>query len=190
MTGGQESVCVEDIVLEILSLPFFLRLFSVSLFLSFDDSFGAFSSAAVFVCMRCKARRRRELREKFLGEARKRCSPTGKQFHRQYRGLLVENAIMISHKVSNSHSPLMNRLRASDPMVQSSLGLIISLLSLSLAFSWSLYLSPSFSLFVPPSAHLPLCISLLSVDSLSGYGNRHWRLPPAVCQSPEEEIDP
>ncbi len=49
MTGGQESVCVEDIVLEILSLPFFLRLFSVSLFLSFDDSFGAFSSAAVFV---------------------------------------------------------------------------------------------------------------------------------------------
>lgn len=83
MTGRQESVCVEDIVLEILSLLFSLRLFSVSLFLLFDDSFGAFSSAAVFVCMRCKGRRTRELRERILGEReRKRCSPTGKQFHR------------------------------------------------------------------------------------------------------------
>jgi len=49
MTGGQESVCVKDIVLDILSLLFSLRLFSVSLFLLFDDSFGAFSSVAVFV---------------------------------------------------------------------------------------------------------------------------------------------
>lgn len=56
----------------------------------------------------------------------------------------------------------MNGLRASDPTEQSSLGLIISLLSLSLAFSWSLYLSPSLSLHPPTSLSVSL-YSLLTV---------------------------